>query len=49
MSRFRVGVDQAHRIYFVRDAVTGRCQGYYASPAQALAVARRINKALATD
>lgn len=45
-ARFRVGVDHAHRVYFVRDVVTGRCRGYYETPAQALQVCKRFNRAL---
>jgi len=44
--RFRVGADPAHRLYFVRDTVTGRCKGFYASPTQAFAVARKHNRAI---
>lgn len=45
-ARFRVGVDVTHRLFFVRDTVTGRCQGMYRNAEEAFVVARRRNKAL---
>lgn len=45
-ARFRVGVDATHRLFFVRDTVTGRCHGMYATGSEAFVVARRRNRAL---
>lgn len=45
-ARFRVGVDVAHRLFFVRDTVTGRCQGQYDTASEAFIVAHRGNRAL---
>lgn len=43
-ARFRVGIDQTHRLYFVRDGATGRCIGYFDSPAQAFSAAKRCER-----
>ena len=45
-ARFRVGVDTTHRLFFVRDTVTGRCLGTYGTASEAFIVAHRGNKAL---
>jgi hypothetical protein len=45
-ARFRVGVDTEHRLFFVRDTVTGRCRGTYGTASEAFAVAQRGNRAL---
>lgn len=42
--RFLVGRDDDR--WFVRDTVTGRCQGGYRTSTEALHVARRANRAL---
>lgn len=43
-ARFRVGIDRAHRLYFVRDGATGRCLGYFDTPAQAFSAAKRCER-----
>jgi hypothetical protein len=44
--RFRVGADEAARLWFVRDTATGRCKSGYRTPTEAFHIARQMNRAL---
>ena len=44
ITRFRVGADHTHGMWFVRDTLTGRCRGAYGTATEAMYVARRANR-----